>query len=222
MTANYSRVVATVGLRRLTGHYSSLLFTPLLLVTCLALLAPWLLTQALAPLLLALLSLLLLAFKIWFRSTQVKLACGPEIRASDWSIPRCPRCRGAPWPRTMLTSAWPAACSPWARVWSHSGWTGGPHISASLTTSAWWRRSVGLKLVLHIIESFCFKTSSPPRQNQRLIQGFRCLCLYIDYDKIGLGLKILFPGIFVFLQACFWLRVVSVDDGMSDFEKIQL
>ena len=73
MTANYSRVVATVGLGRLTGHYSSLLFTPLLLVTCLALLAPWLLAQVLAPLLLTLLSLLVLGFKIWFRSTQVKL-----------------------------------------------------------------------------------------------------------------------------------------------------
>ena len=78
MTANYSRVVATVGLGRLTGHYSSLLFTPLLLVTCLALLAPWLLAQVLAPLLLTLLSLLVLGFKIWFRSTQVKL-CVTEI-----------------------------------------------------------------------------------------------------------------------------------------------
>ena len=73
MTANYSRVVATVGLRRLTGHYSSLLFTPLLLVTCLALVTPWLLAQVLAPLLLTLLSLLVLGFKIWFRSTQVDL-----------------------------------------------------------------------------------------------------------------------------------------------------
>ena len=80
MTANYSRVVASVGLRRLTGHYSSLLFTPLLLVTCLALLAPWLLAQVLAPAILALFSLLVLGFKIWFRSTQVKLAC-------DWSTP---------------------------------------------------------------------------------------------------------------------------------------
>ena len=82
MTANYSRVVATVGLRRLTGHYSSLLFTPLLLVTCLALLAPWLLTQALAPFLPALLSLLVLTFKIWFRSTQVKLACGQHPKCA--------------------------------------------------------------------------------------------------------------------------------------------
>lgn len=80
MKANYSRVVASVGLRRLTGHYSSLLFTPLLLVTCLALLAPWLLAQVLAPAILALFSLLVLGFKIWFRSTQVKLAC-------DWSTP---------------------------------------------------------------------------------------------------------------------------------------
>ncbi len=80
MKANYSRVVASVGLRRLTGHYSSLLFTPLLLVTCLALLAPWLLAQVLAPAILALFSLLVLGFKIWFRSTQVKLTC-------DWSTP---------------------------------------------------------------------------------------------------------------------------------------
>ena len=56
------------------------LFTPLLLVTCLAMLTPWLLAQVLAPLLLSLLSLLVLGFKIWFRSTQVKLAC-------DWSTP---------------------------------------------------------------------------------------------------------------------------------------
>ena len=77
ITANYSRVVATVGLRRLTGHYSSLLFTPLLLVSCLALLAPCLLAQVITPCLLALLSLLVLVYKLWFCSTQV-------MPASHW------------------------------------------------------------------------------------------------------------------------------------------
>ena len=66
-------------------------------------------------------------------------------------------------------------------------------------------------------ESFCkyLQPSSPPQQSQRLNRGFRCLCLYIDHDRISLGLRILVPGVFVFLQACFWLRVVSVDNKMS-------
>ena len=76
-TANYSRVVATVGLGRLTGHYYSLLFTPLLLVTCLALLAPWLLPQVLAS------CLLVLVFKIWFRATQLPPVQGSSL-ATDY------------------------------------------------------------------------------------------------------------------------------------------
>ena len=82
-TANYSRVVATVGLGRLTGHYYSLLFTPLMLVTCLALLAPWLLPQVLASCLLLLLSLLVLVFKIWFRATQQPPVQGSSL-ATDY------------------------------------------------------------------------------------------------------------------------------------------
>lgn len=82
-TGNYSRVVATVGLGRLTGHYYSLLFMPLLLVTCLVLLAPWLLPQVLAPWLPLLLSLLVLVFKIWFRATQLPPVQGSSL-ATDY------------------------------------------------------------------------------------------------------------------------------------------
>ena len=72
-----------MGLGRLTGHYYSLLFTPLLLVTCLALLAPWLLPQVLAPCLPLLLSLLVLVFKIWFRATQLPPVQGSSL-ATDY------------------------------------------------------------------------------------------------------------------------------------------
>ena len=101
--ANYSRVVATVGLRRLSGHYSSLLFAPLFLVSCLALLAPCLLSQVLHPCLLALLSLLVLVYKLWFRSTQVlmlpshvKYPKYPEKTRLSMVNPSFPRFRGAP------------------------------------------------------------------------------------------------------------------------------
>ena len=101
--ANYSRVVATVGLRRLTGHYSSLLFAPLFLVSCLALLAPSLLSQVLTPGLLPLLSLLVLVYKLWFRSTQVMLPSHwsntqntPKNLASQWSIPASSGAGGHP------------------------------------------------------------------------------------------------------------------------------
>ena len=100
--ANYSRVVATVGLRRLSGHYSSLLFAPLFLVSCLALLAPSLLSQVLTPGLLALLSLLVLVYKLWFRSTQVMLPShvkypnNPKNLASQWSIPASSGAGGHP------------------------------------------------------------------------------------------------------------------------------
>ena len=114
--ANYSRVVATVGLRRLSGHYSSLLFAPLFLVSCLALLAPCLLSQVLTPCLLALISLLVLVYKLWFRSTQVMLPSHvkypnyPERTRLSMVNPSFLRCRGAPWPPTILTSAWPPVC----------------------------------------------------------------------------------------------------------------
>ena len=75
--------MATVGLGRLTGHYYSLLFTPLMLVTCLALLAPWLLPQVLASCLLLLLSLMVLVFKIWFRVTQLPPVQGSSL-ATDY------------------------------------------------------------------------------------------------------------------------------------------
>ena len=82
-SANYSRVVATVGLRRLTGHYTSLLFTPLLLVTCLALLAPCLLSPLATPAPLMLLSLMVLVFKLWFRATQLPPVQGSTL-ATDY------------------------------------------------------------------------------------------------------------------------------------------